>query len=522
MVLTVRRPGVQNHHRKAEFVSTAQLEPLNRDAWSAKHARHLLNRAGFGLPRDLWERFASLGMESSIQELVYYETQFESMAKPSLVLDSMSRKEERAQYAGLTEDERREVRNQRRRDERRSVAELKSWWIDRMLTTRRPLQEKLALFWHGHFATSAQKVQEPLFNWQVNDIARRNASGNFKTLTIEMGQSPAMLRYLDNDRSTKRKPNENWARELMELFTMGVGHYSEDDIKNSARAFTGWTRNHEKFVYREDQHDFGEKTFMGRTGKFDGWDIIDIIFEQPATAEYIAGELWTYFAYPNPEREIVQALAATLRDNDYEMKPLLEQIFASQAFYGNKSMGRQIKSPAQLIVQLCSEMGVENPPAALVISSMRELGQDLFYPPNVKGWDGGRAWINANALLYRYNLPGRLIAPRPTRTDRMRRNQRNKNKSDDTMMMAERRPNRPVPWDANVFFSQFDFSTVGECVEALSEHFLSVPLSAEQRATIIEAMGAHEDTLMTPDSVSGKRMQTALHLLTSSAEYQLC
>lgn len=302
---------------------------------------------------------------------------------------------------------------------------------------------------------------------------------------------------------------------------MGVGHYTEDDIKNSARAFTGWSSDHEKFEYREDQHDFGSKTFMGRTGDFDGWDIIDIIFEQPVTADYMARELWTYFAYDDPEPEIVAALGATLREHDYELKPMLEQLFSSQAFYSDKAIGTQVKSPAQLIVQLCSDLGVEKPPSTLASTAMRQLGQDLFYPPNVKGWDGGRAWINANALLYRYNLPGMLVSPQSPRRDQMQdANQADSN--DDAAMMMEQRPNRPVQWDANAFFGRFEFATVGECIDALSGYFLSVRLTAEQRATIVEAMGARENTPMTPNSVSGDRMRTALHLLTSSAEYQLC
>ena len=489
--------------------------------WNTRTARHLLNRAGFGVPQERVEQLARIGAESSVRELVYYETQFESSAKPKFVLGTLSRGELRDMYKDLDEVARRKVRNDIRQAERKAVSQLKAWWLERMLTTKRPLQEKLALFWHGHFATSAQKVQPSLYNWQINDIVRRNASGNLKALTIEIGQSPAMLRYLDNDRSTKSKPNENWARELMELFTMGVGNYTEDDIKNSARAFTGWNRDHEKFQYREDQHDFGTKTFMGRTGDFDGWDIIDIIFEQPVTAEYLARELWTYFAYDDPEPEIVAGLAATLRDNNYELKPMLEQMFASRAFYSDKAVGTQIKSPAQLIVQLCSDLGIDNPPNTLVATAMRQLGQDLFYPPNVKGWDGGRAWINANALLYRYNLPGILIAPQATRRDKMQEMKAD-DSNDEAPMMMEQKPNRPVQWDANQFFAKFEFTTVGECVDALSEYLLSVPLSSEQRATIVEAMNARERTAMTPNSVSGARMRTALHLLTSSAEYQLC
>jgi hypothetical protein len=217
-----------------------------------------------------------------------------------------------------------------------------------------------------------------------------------------------MLRYLDNRQSTKRKPNENWARELMELFTMGEGHYTEEDIKESARAFTGWSSDWEKFVYNKGNHDTGVKTFLGRTGEFDGWDIVDIILEQPVTAEFICGKLCRFFAYPDPEPELVQGLAKTFRSSGYELKPVLRQLFLSEAFYSDRAMCTQIKSPVQLMVQMSADLGIDQPPYEYMASAAATLGQNLLHPPNVKGWDGNEAWINANTLLGRYNQPERL------------------------------------------------------------------------------------------------------------------
>lgn len=244
--------------------------------------------------------------------------------------------------------------------------------------------------------------------YHLNKVFRENASGNFKALTIAVGQSPSMLEYLDNRKSTAEHPNENWARELMELFTLGKGNYTEDDIKNSARAFTGWTTSNGGFGYQTDKHDRGIKSFMGRSGEFDGWQIIDIIFEQPAAAMFIANKLWTYFAYENPEPEIVETLAQTLRAANYELRPVLRQMFTSEAFYSDRARGTQVKSPAQLVVQLCEDLNLEEAPYGLLTRATKSLGQDLFYPPNVKGWDGNREWINANTLLLRYNLPLQL------------------------------------------------------------------------------------------------------------------
>ncbi|MBI2423601.1 MAG: DUF1800 domain-containing protein [Candidatus Hydrogenedentes bacterium] len=387
----------------------AFLDALDPAAWNHQHARHLLNRAGFGVPFERIEHLAGLGPEAAVAYLVAYHAHPQDLDAPDFLLDPIENREIRKMKEGFSEDEIRKAVNERRAAERRATEHLKSWWLDRMRTTNRPLEEKLTLFWHGHFATSAQKVQQSSFNYQLNAVFREHAAGNFKDLAIAVGQSPAMLVYLDNRRSTKNKPNENWGRELMELFTLGQGNYTEDDIKNAARAFTGWTNRKLEFQLALRNHDNGPKAFMGRTGGFDGWDIFKIIFEQPAAATFISRKLWEYFAYENPEPEIVEGLAQTLRANNYELKPLLTQLFLSRAFYSEKALGTQVKSPAQLLVQLCEDLDVPRVPPAFAGRAGRSLGQDLFYPPNVKGWEGNRAWVNANTLLLRYNMPVALV-----------------------------------------------------------------------------------------------------------------
>lgn len=379
--------------------------------WNARTARHLLNRAGFGVPPSAIAKLAAMKPEEAVAAFVDYERFPDKLPGPTWLPRTYSSREMRRMESQLSEEERRRLRQELQREAREAIGRLQIWWLNRMCHTQRPLEEKLALFWHGHFATSAEKVTDPSRNYHLNEVFRRHGAGNFRRLVTEVGRSPAMLRYLDQAQSNRQKPNENWARELMELFTLGIGHYTETDIKEAARAFTGWTERDGQFHYEARRHDPGLKTFLGRTGYFGGDDIIAIILEQPACAEFICRKLWTYFAYENPEPEIVEGLADTLRRNDYELKPVLRRMFLSRAFYSDKAVGTQIKSPAQLVANLLVQLDApleERPPIAQL--AMRAMGQSLFSPPNVKGWDGGRAWINTNTLLVRYNFASYLVS----------------------------------------------------------------------------------------------------------------
>ncbi len=538
------------------------LKPVSAADWSPRHARHLLNRAGFGVPEERIAELAALSPEAAVATLLEYENTPDDLTPPNFLVTAAEYFAYREEAKSLPEEQRRKLNNEMQVRERAAMLGLQAWWVERMTHSPRPLQEKMALFWHGHFATSAQKVKSSAANYQFNSLLREHAIGNFKTLTTAVGQSPAMLRYLDNVQNVKGQPNENWARELMELFTMGVGHYTENDIKESARAFTGWGMDNGQFRFHEERHDFGQKTVFGKTGNFDGWDMITIIFDQPATAEFISRKLWTYFAYENPEPEIVSALAENLRASNFEIAPLLETIFRSEAFYSKKSLGTQIKSPVQFLIQLADHLDLESPPYLALARASGQLGQMLFYPPNVAGWDGGRAWINANTLLTRYNMSRSIVVADFFEPDEMsmmdmgamrgemtKNNRQQFQASLQNVPPAERKEIRAkldkaaTPeerrgliektmidleagrrWDVQAIFGGLEFTQAGECADALAARYLNTPLSAEQKEVLVAALtpSGSPKAAVSAQTLSNEEMSSALHLLFSLAEYQLC
>lgn len=542
------------------------MKTMSLRNWDERAARHLLNRAAFGVPRDRAAELAAMDPQEAVASFVDYESQPESGARPDyLVPQAKALEIRRAAKAATSSGERQRLVKELNQQERAAVDTLKGWWFRRMLTTRRPLEEKLTLFWHGHFATSAQKVNSSEANYDLNEVLRANATGNAKSLTRLVGCSPAMLVYLDNFRNVKGDPNENWARELMELFTIGQGHYTEDDIKESARAFTGWGGVSPKGKAKrtgKNRHDDGVKQFMGRTGNFTGDDIIDIIFEQDATAEFLCAKLWTYFAGTVPDRDVLEELSSVMRANAYEIRPVLKAIFLSKAFYADDVIGAQIKSPAQFLVQLAADLRLDPVPYGRMAKFSAALGQNLFYPPNVKGWDGGRAWINANTLLLRYNMPKALVVAAETFDENAndesmmpamdRENERSRERVKEFMQnipKEERQAlreklknadtkearaavfNRTVGkeifenrWDAEALLQGLDYDTAESCVDALEARFLNVPFESRQRQFIAQSLGSAAADRSAPSSgsVSRESIVPILHLLFSSAEYQLC
>jgi uncharacterized protein (DUF1800 family) len=286
------------------------------------------------------------------------------------------------------------------------------WWANRMVASQRPLQEKMALFWHGHFASNEAKVRDYRKLLGQLQLFEKQGTGNFRNLTVAVAQDPGMLEFLDAGVNVKGASNENFAREVMELFTMGVGHYTEKDIREAARAFTGWNYVDLTFVVNKDKHDDGEKTFLGKTGRFDGVDVIDIIMQQPATADYIAGKIYRFFVRQDLSPELQKQLGAVLRDNKYEISPLLEKIFLSRDFYSVASVGTQIKSPVELAVSTYRKLGLDHAPGVPDFNQATSaLGQQLFAPPTVAGWAGGQSWITPGLLLERGNLARDILFP---------------------------------------------------------------------------------------------------------------
>ena len=411
------------------------LTPITAADWSYDRAAHLVERAGFGATPAEIERLAAMTPEAAVDALVEFAAVVDTAPafEPSPIWDpgmdpfpkSRAEAVRIARETGtsmgvamLPEGESRRLQpavNTFFYGLRANAVEtqrLATWWGERMLTTRRPLEEKLTLFWHGHFATGAGKVRDARMMHRQNEMLRANAAGSFRDLLVGILTDPAMLVYLDNGENRKDHPNENFGRELLELFTMGVGNYTERDIREASRAFTGWTNDGVEFRFDAANHDFGEKIFLGRTGPFDGEDIIDIILETPVTAEFIAGKLYRFLVREELDAATRAALGDTFRGAGYELRPLLRRIFLSRDFYSPASVATQIKSPVQLVVSTYRKLGLTRLPTIPDFNRLTAgLGQTLFNPPNVAGWAGGRTWITPALLLERGNLFRGVLFP---------------------------------------------------------------------------------------------------------------
>ncbi len=389
------------------------IEKLPPAGWTRANAAHLLRRAGFGGTPSEVAALHARGLDGAVAALLAGED--DDLFPPPQAADPTEFLALRQQAKGQEDGMRREVQQQIQRLSREHLLGLRVWWLDRMRWTTFPAREKATLFWHGHWATSAEKVREPYALWKQNETLRAFALGSFREMARQISRDPAMIRYLDLQQSRREKPNENFARELMELFTLGEGNYSERDVREAARAFTGYRirPETEAFAFVPRQHDDGPKTVFGRTGHFAGDDVIDLLLEQPACARFLCGKLWTFYAgVPAPDG-LLDRLAEVYRTSDYSTAAVLGTIFRSRAFYAPGVVGRQVKSPVQWLVGSCRELEVPLPPQRFSENLLRELGQLLFAPPNVKGWDGGRAWISSATLLARYNAAAVLVEEAP-------------------------------------------------------------------------------------------------------------
>lgn len=287
--------------------------------------------------------------------------------------------------------------------------DLQAWWLEEMINTQSPLTERMTLFWHNHFATSYRKVKVLPWMYKQNTILRKNALGNFKDLLKSISTDAAMLWYLDSNKNVVGTPNENFAREVMELFTLGEGNYSEKDIKEAARAFTGWDFDKftGKFVFKIKRHDRGVKTILGKNGNFNGHDVLDILLKDKRTAEFITRKIWKEFISPKPDELLVKQWGDRFYQSGYEIKVLLREMFSSKVFY--EARGSLIKSPVDFLVGTIRQFRVEPSVTIPYALASKKLGQELFNPPNVKGWSGGKKWINTATLLLRKDFISRMF-----------------------------------------------------------------------------------------------------------------
>lgn len=413
------------------------LEPLSSSAWSYGHAAHLLERAGFGGTPEVVTRFAQMTPEAAVDFIVNYDQIADDLPdfEPSGIWDEamlpdvdlhlrfddvMAKAAEVGEVYGevVADEGPRQLQDitdalyYKYLSSNREWQRVAVWWAERMLVSPRPLEEKMTLFWHGHFATEELKNDDYRLMLHQNETLRELATTDLRTLLIAMSKDPAMLLYLDNRLNVKGHANENYAREILELFSLGIGNYTENDIKEAARAFTGWRNQGLKFINDMEQHDEGVKTVFGETGDWDGEDIVDLILRQDAAAEFIASKLYRFFVRTEISEQMVHDLAELLRENDYQLKPFLRSLFLSQDFYSEPSLGSQIKSPVHFLVSTYRKLGLEKIPGTPYFPTATNLlGQALGNPPNVKGWDGGRSWLNPSTILLRNNLVGHLLFP---------------------------------------------------------------------------------------------------------------
>ncbi len=468
--------------------------------------QHLLWRAAFGpmvenanqlakvSPDDLWK----LLKETSSKKPVYLNV-------ASNPVDGLVKG---IQGIVATEKYKQEQAKARRRQSAQDLKSLNLTWLNQMINSEGQLREKMSLFWHGHFAC---RVVNIYFQQQMLHEIRTNALGDFGTLLRSVSKSPAMLLFLNNQQNKKQHPNENFAREVMELFTMGRGNYTEQDVKEAARAFTGWATNARgEFVDRKNLHDTGQKTFLGKTGNFDGDDIIDIILEQKATAKFITEKVYRFFVNDTVNPGQVAALAHLFYQQNYDILKLLENIFTSEWFYSDKNIGNRIKSPVELLVGIrrLIPMELEKPEAQLVFE--RVLGQVLFYPPNVAGWPGGTNWIDSSTLMTRLRL-ARVL----TNADQFSI----KPKDDDDVMMGK----EGVSSGPKKLISQNKIDWVG--VEKVFKDVSRTELLENVSKVVLQSKKRPPSTLLLryiDDESRESFIKTSIVQLMSTPEYQLC
>jgi uncharacterized protein (DUF1800 family) len=417
------------------------LTPIKPGGFGPAQARHLLLRAGFGGGPGEITRLADMGLDRAVRSMLEMPSGPDAAGAPDIDPDVIRppTAEERAKFAKArhenNEAARSEVRriiNERRAQDRRMLGDLRRWWVGLMLGTRSPLQENLVLLWHSHFASRHRNVRDTFLMYQQNELFRKHAAGSFAELARAVVRDPAMLKFLNNDQNNKRKPNENLAREFMELFTLGEGNYTEDDIKQGARALTGFFVEDNDFFFNKRRHDDKKKTILGKTGRLDGDDFVNVLLDQPACPRYIALKLYRHFVadvsdhldeVPAPNREVVLRMSVMLRKNRYRIGPVLEALFRSRHFYDPRIVGQKIKSPAQLVVGTARTLDTPTRSLATLSDGMHAMGQTLFDPPSVAGWDGGRSWINTSTLFTRQNVCTYLVTGKDPRKKHWSRKQ---------------------------------------------------------------------------------------------------
>jgi uncharacterized protein (DUF1800 family) len=475
--------------------------------------QHLLWRAGFGpmaenaaqldavTPKELWSKLLSTSAKKP-EKINVAQNLADGLFKGIQDVAKMEKPE-------ITPEQKKQKRQQSRDD----LKNLNILWLDEIINNEAQLREKMSLFWHGHFAC---RVINSYFQQELLQTIRENALGNFKDLLVGVSKSPAMISFLNNQQNKKRHPNENFAREVMELFTMGRGNYTENDIKEAARAFTGWGFNLKgDFEFRKFQHDTDSKTVLGKTGNFDGDDVLNILLEQKQTAKFITKKVYKYFVNENIDESKIDWLADRFYNNNYDIKKLLTDIFTSDWFYSEKNTGTQIKSPIQLLagIRRLLPMELENEQVQLLFQ--KTLGQILFYPPNVAGWPGGKTWIDSSSLMLRLRIP-QIVTANDVMDIRPKAD-------DDTMMgqMMKEEGVKKLQQAVKGGTAKTDWALVTKIFEAIPREKLLQKITE----TVLQTKGHVSNTVLEKYLNSENRenyIKSVIVNLMSTPEYQLC
>ena len=515
------QPEARNEASK----SKASMSAIKAADFRYEQARHLLWRAGFGGTPEQIQTLVGWGPEKSVDYLldmdkVEYEEVKVTQFDKNIIRPPNREEQEKVRQARQKQDETilaqiRVIQQEREQNDREQMRDIQKWWLRRMIETPRPLEEKLTLFWHGHFATGYRAVENSYHMFLQNDFFRKNAAGNFGDMLYGIIRDPAMLRYLNNNDSRKNKPNENLAREIMELFSLGIGNYSERDIKEGARALTGYTYFDDQFTFQKNNHDAGGKNILGASGNLDGDGFVRAILDQKACSRYIARKLYKYFVADIPPLEAtdndrdldpaaksaIADLASTLKSGDYALRPMLKRMFLSEHFYDASIRNQQIKSPVQLVVGAIRSLNTPVRSLSLLNDATDLMGQNLFMPPSVKGWDGGRSWINTSTLYVRQNIMAFLLTgKKPQGYDAMS----NQEKFDPQPLLGQLAKADPG--------AEKDPAKVAEFLLKLT--LGTAPASA---TGVLTDFAKSLNTGVTDDLVIGM-----LLLITAMPEYQLC
>jgi Protein of unknown function (DUF1800) len=572
---------------------TDDLTPIAGADWNYDRAAHLLAHAGFGGTPAAIQTLADMGVERAVHALVHYESipnpkmqpfVESGLWDPSLNGFPESRPEatDRAIKSGASMGVDVKPGGNRPvqpvsdrffywlRATMLETRRLGYWWANRMLQTTHPLEQKMALLWHGHFATHENKVRDYRKMMQQIDLFESRATGNLRELTIEVAQNPAMLYFLDAQYNVKGAPNENFAREVMELFTMGVGNYGEKDVRECARAFTGWYFDDLTFKIDPAKHDEGPKTFLGRTGNFDGVQVLQIIFEQRVTSEFLAAKIYRFLVRDELSADLRARLGAILRVSNFEIKPLLTAMLTSKDFYSQASYGGHIKGPVEHFVSMMNHLGVEEMPGVPDFNqSTIAMGQNLLNPPSVAGWAGGKAWITPGLLIARGNVAREVLIPDmtgfrdwnfaagsdgvlgsrlrdgydvgaatavgdPARMSTFDMVALERDEQFNTRIsgyigwqQAARKliptPRQPAQCDLTRMVLESESKTTAEAVDYLLWRILRVPTSKATRDTLVEFLTKElgTDSVAKAKSYMEDALRMTVHLIMSTAEYQL-